>query len=97
MLFQQAHRFCDGSLELWIVSGDYVFGPILDVDVGSDAFILNGPPIVAREEPSARGNRRTAIDKSWGVGRVDQTTPGAFADQQANLPVMKHVGHQVAA
>src|SRR5437899_1361843 len=28
---------------------------------------------------------------------MDQTAPGAFADEQTDLSVMKHVGHQVAS
>src|SRR5439155_15307807 len=59
--------------------------------------VLDRPFSVARKETAARSNGRTAIDKWWCVGGMNQTTPGALAHQQTNLAVMKHVRHQIAA
>src|SRR5205085_375614 len=61
------------------------------------AFILDGPTIVARKETTARRDRRSAVNKGWRVGGMDQPTPGAFAYEQTDLSIMKHVRHQVAA
>src|SRR5438093_12073372 len=97
VFFQHAHAFLDRSFELRIVPGDYVFGPILNIDVRRNAFVFNCPTIDAREETAARGDCRAAIDKRRRVRGMDQPAPGAFADQPTDFSVMKHVGHQVAA
>src|SRR6266567_3948165 len=97
MLLEHAHAFCDRAFELRIATGDDVLGPVLDVDVGRHAFIFHRPLSIAREEAAARSDRRTAVDERRCVGSVDQAAPGSFAHQQAQLSIMKHVRHQVAA
>lgn len=54
MFLQHAHGFGYRTLELRIATGYYVFGPVLDIDVGRDAFILDCPVSVARKESAAR-------------------------------------------
>src|ERR1700738_390345 len=56
VLFQHAHRFLDGSLHLRIATRNHVLGPIFDINIGPDAFVLYGPLAVAREESAARCN-----------------------------------------
>src|ERR1700686_243017 len=90
---QPAHRFLHRALELWIATSDDVFGPVLNIDVGRDAFILYSPMTIAREEPAARSDHRSAIDERRRVGRVNQPAPGAFADQQTNLAIPEHGRH----
>src|SRR2546427_11697388 len=97
MFCEHAHCFLYGALELWIVSRDYIFGPVFNVDVGRDAFVLDGPFVIAREEAAARGNHRSAINKGWRVGSMDKAAPRAFAHKQSDLPVPEHVRHQIAA
>src|SRR2546427_1969942 len=43
VLFQQAHAFLHRALKLRIAPGDYIFGPILNIDVGRDAFVFYRP------------------------------------------------------
>src|SRR3989442_6193763 len=54
MFFHHAHPLLHRAFELWIVAGDNVLRPVLDIHVGRDAFILHGPTIVARQENAAR-------------------------------------------
>ena len=54
MLFEHAHRFCDSAFELGIATSDDVLGPVLDIHIGRDAFILYRPFSIAREEATAR-------------------------------------------
>src|SRR5438105_4748828 len=95
MFFQHAHPFLDRAFELWIVTGDNLLRPILDIHIGGDSFILDGPTIVARKETTTRRNRRSAVNKCRRVGSMDQPAPGALAYEQSDLSIMKHVGHQV--
>src|SRR5262249_37750049 len=80
-----------------IVTGNHILGPVLDIDVRRDAFVLNRPAIIAREKTSARCNGRTAIDERRRISCVDQSTPGPLADQSPNLPLMEHEADQVSA
>jgi hypothetical protein len=57
MFFEHTHRFCDRAFELRIAAGDYVLGPVLDIDVGRDAFILYRPLSIACKETAARSDR----------------------------------------
>jgi hypothetical protein len=41
--FKHAQGFLNGAFQLRIVAGDYFFGPVLDIDVGRDAFVLDRP------------------------------------------------------
>src|SRR6185436_19654893 len=66
-------------------------------NVGSDAFVLDSPAIITREETATWCNGRSAIDKRRRVRGMNQASPRAFAHQQSKLSVMEHVGHQVAA
>src|SRR5215813_4925881 len=97
MLLHHAHGFLHGALELWVMSGDYLSGPVLNVDIGRYTFIFNGPAVVTRKESAARRNRGTAIDEDRRICRMDQATPGAFTHQQSNLSIVEHIGHEVAA
>src|ERR1043166_8052142 len=97
VFFQQAHSFLDCPFELWIPAGDDVLGPVFDVDIGSNAFILDGPSTVTREEAAARRDHRAAVDECRCVGGMDQAAPRAFANQRSNLPALEHVRHQIAA
>src|SRR5881397_1411097 len=90
------HRFRNRTLKLQVMTTDYVLRPILDINVGSDAFILNRPFSVARKESTARSNCRTAIDEWGSICGMIQPTPRALAHQQTNLAVMKHIRHEVA-
>jgi hypothetical protein len=54
MLLQQSHPFLNRAFELWISTSNYILGPVLDIDVGRDAFVLNCPMSIACEEASAR-------------------------------------------
>src|SRR5712664_127196 len=81
MLFQHAHRFLHCAFELWISSGNHFFGPVLDVDVRRDPFVLNCPSPIAREKPAARSDHRTAIDERRCIGCMDQTAPGSLTHQ----------------
>jgi hypothetical protein len=56
MVFELTQRFLHGPLELWIMPGNHLFGPILDLYVWRHAFILNCPFAVAREEAPSRSN-----------------------------------------
>src|SRR5258708_35877809 len=47
-LFQHAHCFRHGALELRIAASNHFFGPVLDIDVRRHAFVLNRPSIVTR-------------------------------------------------
>src|SRR5215813_1777459 len=96
-LFQHPHCLLYCAFELRIVAGDYILRPILDVNVRRHAFVLNCPTIVAREEAAARRDGRSTINESWRVCSVNQPAPRAFANQQANLSIVKHVRHEVAA
>ena len=53
MLLQHPHRLLHRAFELWILSGNHVFGPILNINVGRNTFILDRPPALAREEPAS--------------------------------------------
>src|SRR6266536_5252506 len=96
LLLQPTHCFRDGAFELWIMTGNNILGPVLDVDVWCDAFVLHRPLPITCKEASARCDHRATVDKQWCVGGMDQPTPGSFPNQQANLAALKHVGHQVA-
>ncbi len=72
MLLEHSHGFLHSALKLWIAAGNHIFGPILDVDVGRDAFVLYGPSIVARKKATARSDHRTTIDKRRRVSRVNK-------------------------
>src|SRR2546422_2139067 len=76
---QHAHGFRHSAFELWITSGDDVFGPVLDIDVGPDTFVLNCPVTVAREKPAARRDHRSAVNEGRRVGRMHQAAPGTLA------------------
>src|SRR5215472_9320654 len=97
MFLHHAHGFLHRALELWVMSSPHFFRPVLNVDVGRHAFVFNRPAVIARKEPTARCNSRTAIDENRRICRMDQPTPCAFADQQSNLSIVKHIGHEVAA
>src|SRR5262244_501786 len=97
MVLQQAHCFLYRSFELRVATGDYVFGPILHIDVWCHSFIFYGPLPVATAPSAPRTNPGTAINKRRSVGCMDQTTPGAFAYQQTNLASFEHIGHEIAA
>src|ERR1041385_7195333 len=97
MKLQQTHRFCNRAFELRIMSGDDIFGPILDIDVRRDTFVLDRPLAIMTKEAAAWSDGRSAVDKDRRVGRVHQTTPGSFADQRAELSIMEHVRHEIAA
>src|SRR5882762_305519 len=68
---QHTHGFRDSSFELWITSGDDVFGPVLDLDIGPHTFVLNRPATVAREEATARRDHRSAINKGRRISRMN--------------------------
>src|SRR5918992_4000954 len=51
---EQLHGLFDGALELRILPGDHVLGPVLDVDIGCDPFVLDRPFAVPRDEAAAR-------------------------------------------
>src|SRR2546422_10465065 len=76
---QHAHGFRHSAFELWITSGDDLFGPVLDIDVGPDTFVLNCPVTVAREKPAARRDHRSAVNEGRRVGRMHQAAPGTLA------------------
>src|SRR5712692_4922012 len=97
MLFQHAHRFRHRALKLRIASGNHIFGPVLDVDVRRDAFVLYGPSIVARKEATARSDHRSTIDERRRVRGMDEPAPGSLADEQSYLSIPEHVRHKVAA
>src|SRR5690242_20217589 len=97
MFFQQAHRFLNGAFELWIFAGYNFLGPVLDVNVGCDAFVLDRPSSLTREEPAARRDHRATVDERRRVGCVNETAPRALADEWTNLATLEHIGHQVAA
>src|SRR6267142_2503686 len=84
-LSQLSHRFCHCSFKLWIAALYYILRPVLDIDVGRDAFVLNRPVTVARKEPAAGCDHRSAVNKRWRVSRMDQPTPGALTHQQPKL------------
>src|SRR6185503_13952171 len=93
----QPHRFLNGAFELWIFTGDHVFGPVLDIDVRRNAFVLDRPSSVTCEEPAARRDHRPAVDERRRVGSMNEPAPGAFANQWTNLAALEHIRHQVAA
>src|ERR1051326_6836230 len=97
MQLQQTHRFCNRALKLRIVSGDHIFGPILDIDVRRNAFVLDGPFAVMTKEAATWSDRRSAIDKDRRVGRMHQAAPGSFAHQRAELSIVEYVRHEIAA
>src|SRR6266540_6099536 len=49
LLLEQAHGLLHRALELRIVAGDHVLRPVLDVDVGRDPLVLDGPLAAAIE------------------------------------------------
>src|SRR5215213_3913755 len=57
-LFQQAHRLLYRAVELRVSARDNVLGPVLDIDVRRDAFVLHRPLPLACEEPAARSDHR---------------------------------------
>jgi hypothetical protein len=61
--FQLSHCFGHRAFKLRIAARDHVFGPVLDIDVGTDAFILHGPFIIATEKTAARRDHRSTVDK----------------------------------
>src|SRR5437016_12713933 len=83
MKLQQTHCLFNGALELRIVSRDDIFGPILDIDIRRNAFVLDRPFAIMTEEAAAGSDRRSAVDKDRRVGRVHEAAPGSFADQRA--------------
>src|SRR6185369_11039384 len=95
--FEQTHRFLDGALELHVVTGVDVFGPVLDVDVRTGPFVFDSPFTVSTEEASPRRDHRTAIDERRRIRRVDEAAPRAFAHQRPDLSQLEHVGHEIAA
>src|SRR5205814_6995379 len=97
MKLQQTHCLFNGTLELRIVSRDDIFGPILDIDIRRNAFVLDRPFAIMTEEAAAGCDRRSAVDKNRRVGRVHEATPGSFADRRAELSIMEHVRHEIAA
>src|SRR5262245_25504310 len=72
LLLQQPHAFLHRLLELRVVAGDDVLRPVLDVDVGRDALVLDRPLAVAIEEAAARRDHRSAVDERRRVGGVDE-------------------------
>src|ERR1044071_6671184 len=96
-LLQHSHRFLNRAFELRIFAGDDFLGPVLDVDVRRDSFVLNRPFSITREEAPARRDHRSAIDERRRVGCVNETAPRSLADQQSYLATLEHIRHQVAA
>src|SRR5437868_2069801 len=60
-LFQHAHRFLYGALELWISTSDHILRPVLDVDVRRNPFVLHRPLSVTCEETAARRDHAAAV------------------------------------
>ena len=54
MLLQHPHRLLHRAFELWILSGNHVFGPILNINVGRNTFILTAH-LPSREKNPPRG------------------------------------------
>src|SRR6267142_1188503 len=90
-LFQLSHCFRYGAFELRIASRNNVSGPVLDVDVWPHALIFHRPLAVARKEAAARCDHRTSVNKRWRVGGMNESAPGSFPNQQADLAALEHV------
>src|SRR5262245_8009791 len=80
--FQEAHGFFDRAFELRVVAGDHVLREVLDIDVRRDAFVLDRPLPLAREEAAARRDHRSTIDERRRVGGVNESAPRAFAHER---------------
>src|SRR5579883_2946483 len=85
------------ALELRVMACDHVFGPVLDIDVRSLAFVLDVPLALAVEEAAAWSDRRAAIDERRSICGMDEPAPGALTNERADLAVVEHPGHEVAA
>src|SRR5262245_14003044 len=96
-LLQQSHCLLHRALELRIAPGNYVLGPILDIDIRTNPLIFDCPFAITSEEAATRCDHRAAVDERGRIGRMDQPTPRALAHQWSNFPVPEHIGHQVAA
>src|SRR5260370_7205245 len=86
MLFQHAHCFRHGALELRIAAGNHFFGPVLDIDVRRHAFVLNRPSILAREEAPAWSDHRPTIDEQAPVAGLDHPPPTPLPPNTPILP-----------
>src|SRR5579864_1178940 len=58
MLGELLHRFGHCAFELGIVAGDDVLGPVLHVDIGWGAHVLDRPVAISSEESAARRDHR---------------------------------------
>ena len=94
---EHLHRLRHRPLELRIVTRDHILRPILHVDVRRRSNVLNRPAAFLVEEAAARRDHRPAVHERWCVPRADQATPRPLPNERADLPVLEHVGHQVAA
>src|SRR5260370_1277637 len=97
IFFQHAHCFLHRALELGIMAGHDVFGPVFHINIRRDTFVLHCPLVVTREETAARRDHRSAINEGWCVGCMHETAPGSLAHKQTNSSSLKHVRHQIAS
>src|SRR4051812_46230323 len=58
---EQPHRLGDRALELRVAAGGDVLRPVLDVDVGRHALVLDGELPLAVEEAEARRDHRAPV------------------------------------
>src|SRR5205085_1670953 len=65
------------ALELRVVPGDDLLRPVLALDVGRHALVLDREPPLAREEAEARGDHRPAVDEGRRVGGGHEPAPRA--------------------
>src|SRR6185295_11366600 len=67
-LFEHTHGFRNGALELGIMTGNDFFGPVLNVNVRGDAFVLDRPTSIAGKEATTRRNHRAPVNEWRRVG-----------------------------
>src|SRR3954469_3626046 len=57
MLLQETHRLQRRRLELLVGTGHHIFRPVFDIDIWSNAFILDAPLSLTSKESEARRDR----------------------------------------
>src|SRR5262245_53185915 len=97
VLLQLFHQPTDGSFELNVAAFAPGFRIEFDLDIRRDATVLDIPLAFRSVEGEVRRSHRAAVNQLRVATDADQSTPGAFADQRADLRAAEHIGQIVAA
>ena len=86
----------DRSIELWVLAHRHGGGVLLDLDVGSNADVLDHPAFLG-EDRQIGSRHESAVHQDREAKNADQAAPGSLADQFAQAKLTEYPRQEVAS